>query len=109
MKHTARGCGSASGWIGRRPALDTEPGALNVQRPRRCAIGWSQILPPGWKPDDFVGRTIDLGVPAARDATRREVERMVTSYKLDMLEHDGYLVAQRSRKTITRMRPRPAR
>lgn len=49
--------------------------------------------PPGWKPDDFVGRTMDLGAPAVKQYAQAEVERMVSTYKLDMLEHDGYLVA----------------
>jgi alpha-galactosidase len=71
---------------------DTEPGALNVNDPE--TRGWLVAdTPPGWKPDDFVGRTTDIGVPAAKDHAQRELERMITSYKLDMVEHDGYLVA----------------
>ena len=42
----------------------------------------------------FKGQTIDLGVPAAREYAQGEVNRMVRDYHLDMLEHDGYLVAQ---------------
>jgi alpha-galactosidase len=49
---------------------------------------------PNWKPQDFKGQTIDLGVPAARDYAAHEVDRIVTDDHLDMLEHDGYLVAQ---------------
>ncbi len=37
---------------------------------------------------------MDLGVPAAHDYLAWEVNRIVTDYHLDMLEHDGYLVAQ---------------
>jgi alpha-galactosidase len=50
--------------------------------------------PADWKPEPFKGQTIDLGVPAARDWAQAEVERMVRDYHLDMLEHDGYVVAQ---------------
>lgn len=50
--------------------------------------------PPDWKPGDFVGRTMDLGAPIVKRYAQGEVERMVSSYKLDMLEHDGYLVAR---------------
>ena len=50
--------------------------------------------PKGWKPDEFIGRTMDLGAPAAREYAARETERMVSSYKLDMIEHDGYVVAK---------------
>ncbi len=73
--------------------LDTEPGALNVRDPR--VRDWLvNDVAPDWKPEAFKGQTIDLGVPAARDYAAREVNRMVNDYHLDMLEHDGYLVAE---------------
>jgi len=78
--------------------VDTEPGALNVndQKMRDWLVA---DTPPGWKPDDFVGRTTDLGLPDAREHAQGELERMVTSYKLDMLEHDGYLVTRNCSKS----------
>ena len=51
-------------------------------------------LPDAWKPDAFKGQTIDIGDPAAHAYAKREVLRLVEDYHLDMLEHDGYLVAQ---------------
>jgi hypothetical protein len=73
--------------------LDPEPGALNVRDPK--VRDWLVAdVPPGWKPQSFKGQTIDLGVPAARDYAQGEVDRVVRDYHLDMLEHDGYLVAQ---------------
>ncbi len=73
--------------------IDTEPGALNVHNP--TVRDWLVAdVGPNWKPQAFKGQTIDLGVPAARDYAAREVERIVTSDHLNMLEHDGYLVAQ---------------
>lgn len=72
-------------------ALDTAPGALNVRDPK--VRDWMVTdLPPDWKPEEFKGQTVDLGVPAAHDYFAAEVKRMVDSYHLDMLEHDGYLV-----------------
>ncbi len=72
---------------------DTEPGALNVDDPK--TKDWLVAdTPPGWKPDDFVGRTTDIGAPAAKAHAQRELERIVTGYKLDMLEHDGYVVTR---------------
>jgi Melibiase len=50
--------------------------------------------PVGWKPDEFKGLTIDIGVPAAQVWVSNEVDRLVRDYKLDMLEHDGNIVAQ---------------
>ena len=51
-------------------------------------------LPAGWKPDAFKSQTIDIGDPAAHAYAQEQVLRIVEDYKLDMLEHDGYLVAQ---------------
>jgi hypothetical protein len=74
-------------------ALSTEPGALNVRDPK--VRDWLVAdVPPEWKPEEFKGQTVDLGVPAAHDYLGREVKRIVEDYRLDMLEHDGYLVAQ---------------
>ena len=73
--------------------VDTQPGALNVHDP--AVHGWTvSDLPPNWKPEPFKGQTIDIGVPAAQAYAQREVNRLVHDYRLDMLEHDGYLVAQ---------------
>ena len=73
--------------------LDTEPGALNAHDPK-VADWMVSDLAPNWKPEEFKGETVDLGVPAAHDYLRKEVKRIVDDYHLDMLEHDGYLVAQ---------------
>jgi hypothetical protein len=73
--------------------LDSQPGALNANDPK--VRDWMVTdLPAGWKPEEFKGQTIDLGVPAAKDWAEHEVERIVSNFHLDMLEHDGYLVAQ---------------
>jgi disulfide oxidoreductase YuzD len=74
-------------------ALDAAPGALNARDPK--VREWLVAdLASDWKPEEFKGQTIDLGVPAARDYAANEVKRIVEEYHLDMLEHDGYLVAQ---------------
>jgi alpha-galactosidase len=73
--------------------LDTSPGALNARNPK--VKDWLvNELAPDWKPEEFKGQTIDLGVPAAREYASKEVKRIVEDYHLDMLEHDGYLVAE---------------
>jgi hypothetical protein len=73
--------------------LDTAPGALNVrdEKVRDWAVS---DVPADWKPEPFKGQTIDIGDPPAHDYAQREVNRLVEDYHLDMLEHDGYLVAQ---------------
>jgi hypothetical protein len=71
-------------------------GALNVNDP--ATRGWLIADPPaGWRHlEPFKGITLDLGVPAVQVWAARELERVVRDYHLDMLEHDGYLVAQGS-------------
>jgi hypothetical protein len=72
--------------------LSTEAGALNARDPK--VRDWMVTdLPSDWKPEPFKGQTIDLGVPKAKQWAQHEVERIVSDYHLDMLEHDGYLVA----------------
>jgi alpha-galactosidase len=76
-----------------------EAGALNVDDP--VVRDWLIADPPSdWKHSEpFKGITIDLGVPAAKAWAAQELERIVTGYHLDMLEHDGYLVAQGSSRS----------
>ncbi len=77
---------------------DTNPGALNVFNPK--TRGWLVAdVPANWKPDPFVGRTVDLGVPVVHDYAEREVQRIVRDDRLDMLEHDGYVVAKSCART----------
>ena len=73
-----------------------EPGALNVHDP--TMRDWLIAdAPLDWKaPEPFKGITIDLGVPGAEAWAGRELERIIGEYHLDMLEHDGYLIAQGS-------------
>ena len=71
----------------------TGKGALNVADPK--VRDWlTTDPPPGWKPAGFKGITIDLGVPAAQAWATGETNRIVHDYHVDMLEHDGYVVAQ---------------
>jgi Melibiase/Glycosyl hydrolase family 36 C-terminal domain len=73
--------------------LDTEPGALNLRNPK--VRDWLVAdVPPEWKPQPFKGQTIDIGVPAAKAYVQGELNRIVGDYHLDMLEQDGYVVAQ---------------
>jgi alpha-galactosidase len=76
-------------------SISNRPGALSVNNP--VVRNWLITdPPPGWKPGPelFKGITIDLGVPAAHDWAAAETNRIVSDYHLDMLEHDGYVVAQ---------------
>lgn len=88
---------------------DVLPGALNVHDPK--VRDWLVTdLPPEWKSEEFKGQTIDIGEPAAAMWAQNEVNRIVRDYHLDMLEHDGYLVAQGCiRKNHPHAPPDPAK
>ncbi len=78
--------------------LGTEPGALNARDP--SVRDWlAADVAPDWKPEEYKGQTIDIGYPPAKQWAGDEVERLVNEYHLDMLEHDGYLVAQGCTRT----------
>jgi hypothetical protein len=71
----------------------TAPGALNVNDAK--VHDWLVTdLPANWKPEEFKGQTIDIGVPDAKAWAEKELDRVSREFKLDMLEHDGYLVTQ---------------
>ena len=73
--------------------VDTAPGALNVYDP--VIEDWlTADAAPDWNPTDITGITIDIGDPPAREWSANELNRLVSDYHLDMLEHDGYLVAK---------------
>ena len=73
--------------------LSTSAGALNA-RDARVRDWMVTALPLEWQPEAFKGQTVDIGAPAAHAWALAEVERIVSDYHLDMLEHDGYLVTQ---------------
>jgi Melibiase/Glycosyl hydrolase family 36 C-terminal domain len=77
----------------------TRSGALNIDDPG--TRNWLITDPPeGWQHrEPFKGITIDIGLPAAREWVTAELERLIGDYHLDMLEHDGYLVAQGTSRT----------
>lgn len=72
--------------------LSTQPGALNA-RDAKVRDWMVTDIPADWKPEPFKGQTIDIGVAEAKQWAEHEVDRIITDYHLDMLEHDGYLVA----------------
>jgi hypothetical protein len=73
--------------------LDTARGALNVRDP--AIRDWLVAdLAPKWKTEDFRGQIMDIGYPPVKNWVLAETERLVRDNHLDMLEHDGYLLAQ---------------
>ena len=54
-------------------ALDSPNRARSTSAIPKSPTGWSPTSPPDWKPEEFKGQTIDLGVPAAHDYLLREV------------------------------------
>ncbi len=70
------------------------PGAMDYLR--SPARDWLVTdPPPGWRhTEPYKGITMDLGVPSMQRWALAMLDGLVTSRGLDMLEHDGYLVAQ---------------
>jgi alpha-galactosidase len=52
-----------------------------------------------WKPSDFTGATVCLGAAPARAWCLTELRRMVTSYNLDLLEHDQVIIVDQCVRT----------
>ena len=78
-------------------SINTMEAALTFHRDRQAVLAGNiaNLDTPGYKPqDEFKGITIDIGVPAVHAWAAAEVDRVVSDYHLDMLEHDGYVVAQ---------------
>lgn len=55
--------------------------------------------PATWKPSAFTGATVCLGDAQARAWCLNELRRIVTSYKLDMLEHDQFMIVDQCDRT----------
>ncbi len=71
----------------------TQPRALSVRDPQ--VRDWLTTDPPAhWKQEEFKGITIDIGYPPARRWAEARVTKVIRDFHVDMLEHDGYLVAQ---------------
>ena len=90
-------CGLWVDWT--QAGTSKQPSALNVNDP--AIRDWLIADPPaGWRhTEPFKGITIDVAFPAAKAWAARELERIVSDYHLDMLEHDGYLVAEGSTRS----------
>jgi len=49
---------------------------------------------PDWKPEDFIGTTVCLSVPATQDWCLHLLDRLVNEFRVDMLEHDQRIVVE---------------
>jgi len=55
--------------------------------------------PANWKPSAFTGATVCLGDAPARAWCLNELRRIVTSCKLDLLEHDQFMIVDQCDRT----------
>ena len=81
-------------WMDWALAAREKNAPLSIDNPR--VQPWLTTDPPlGWQPAEvFKGSTMDIGVPSVHAWADAELDRVVRDYHLDMLEHDGYVVAQ---------------
>jgi alpha-galactosidase len=62
--------------------------------------GWfTHYYPATWKPTDFTGATVCLGAEPARAWCLKELRRITTAYKLDLLEHDQIMIVDQCDRT----------
>ncbi len=55
--------------------------------------------PPNWRPSDFTGATVCLADAQARAWCLGELRRIVTAYRLDLLEHDQVMIVDQCDRT----------
>lgn len=60
---------------------------------------FTRDYPPTWKPTDFTGAPVCLADKPARDWCLGELRRIVTDYKLDLLEHDQIMIVDQCDRT----------
>jgi hypothetical protein len=81
------------GWTqGGTQMRDTE--TLAVTNPKQ-RDWFTRDYPASWKPSDFTGVPVCLGAAPARAWCLSELRRIVSSYKLDLLEHDQIMIVDR--------------
>jgi alpha-galactosidase len=85
------------GWTqGGTEVRDSETLAVNNPSQRNW---FTRDYPPSWKPSDFTGAPVCLGTEPARDWCLHELRRLVTSAKLDLLEHDQIMIVDQCDRT----------
>ena len=60
---------------------------------------FTRDYPATWKPADFTGATVCLGDEPPRAWCLKELRRIVSSYKLDLLEHDQIMIVDQCNRT----------
>ncbi|HVV72730.1 MAG TPA: alpha-galactosidase [Verrucomicrobiae bacterium] len=60
---------------------------------------FTRDYPPDWKPSDFTGAPVCLGDEPARTWCLDELKRIVSAYKLDLLEHDQIMIVDSCNRT----------
>ncbi|MBI1178589.1 alpha-galactosidase [bacterium] len=62
--------------------------------------GWfTRDYPANWKPSDFTGAPVCLSSASAQVWCLNELRRIVTDYKLDLLEHDQIMIVAQCDRT----------
>jgi hypothetical protein len=79
------------GWTQGGSLRDSGDGALSVFNPKQREW-FGADYPPDWKNWDFTGQTVCLGCGDAREWCLKELRRVVSQYKLDLLEHDQPMI-----------------
>jgi len=86
-------------WVGwTQGGASERPEALSVFRPGMR--GWfPHDLPPDWRPSDFTGQCVCLASRDAQDWCLNDLRRMIRQYRLDLLEHDQWMLLDQCSRT----------
>lgn len=60
---------------------------------------FTRDYPATWKPSEFTGVPVCLGAAPAREWCLGDLRRIVTAYKLDLLEHDQIMIVDQCDRT----------
>ncbi len=88
------------GWTqgGVEPDAEDRGAILNVFAPDR-RDWFTHDYPPDWKPSDFTGANLCLADTAADDWCLSLLDRLVSEFHLDMLEHDQPMIVDSCART----------
>ena len=78
---------------GNRPDGEGDGHSLSVFD-KSMSNWFPENVAPDWKPQPFIGKPVCLGDPKAAAWCMTELRRIVKDYKLDLLEHDQFIVIE---------------
>ncbi|MGQ9698014.1 MAG: alpha-galactosidase [Armatimonadota bacterium] len=94
-------------WVGwTQGGASDRPEALSVFRPG-MREWFPHDLPPDWRPSDFTGQCVCLASKEAQNWLLNDLRRMIREYRLDLLEHDQWMLLDKCSRSDHGHTPHP--